>query len=257
MNKDTVTVSKKIIVTFLKKQYEFPQDIIEYISLLSLTEDMKDTLMTAFVKKISGSVGIIDSKDLHDNLKKQASKFIEKLCGKGIYSKTIDDYVFDNEGYKLYDKVNKDALDAMKSFLMEDMDNVTLGLETASQNAASTITGSGITVFSNSFLTLAATAAMEYSVLKNQYKKADIQYQKELSGIINSSDKERKKKENDYINTVYIPNMEKALTLFVYNLMDKYIKDLISEGMFNADTLKYVDIMRSQALLQNLKLRKR
>lgn len=48
--------------------------------------------------------------------------------------------------------------------------------------------------------------------------------------------------------------MEAALTVFAYELLDKYISDLIANGKFDGKALDYIDIGRSNDLLKNLTL---
>ena len=240
-------------VKFIGEEYSFPEDILEYIFMLNLVEDMQNSLMTSIYNKVyASSMSVIDDSELHDEMRKQASRIIERLCNKGIFSKTIDEYVFENKGYEQYCLVNKNSREAMIRFLSEQMTDFQKGLEHAYENAASNITGSGVRVFSNSALTLAATSAMEYSILKKQAKTADEQYQRELSAVSRKGEATKGKKVKEYLIKTYFPHMEQAIRLFVYSMMDRYITDLTTEGKFDPETLKYVNIKRSNNLLDNL-----
>lgn len=120
-------------------------------------------------------------------------------------------------------------------------------------NATSNITGSGFQVYTSSFLTLAATSAMEYSILKKQTEEADKQYRNEVQAISDRGAAIREDKERRYIKNTYIPNMEKALTLFSFEMMDKYINHLTEAGKFDSNALNFVNIKKSVDLLENLK----
>lgn len=242
-------------VKFLNKYYELPDDIITYLDALDLADSIKETLFASFRNKVNASsVKAIDSESMHVELRKQAEVFIKLLCDKGIYNKTIDEYTFDNEGYKVFSETNKSALLAMSNFLVEEMENFQRGIETAEREAASNITGTGFQVWTSSFLTLAATSAYEYSVLKKQANKADAQYRNQVNYISKKGSDRREQQEIDYLNNTYFPNMSKALTLFAYCLMDKYLADLSENGQFNNDALAYVNVKRSLELLDNLRI---
>lgn len=243
-----------ISVSFLKKQYTFPKDILTYIDILNLTEDIQASLFKSLLEKVHRSqTPVINNEDLHNDMKKQAGRFIEKLCENDIYNKTVDEYVFDNNGYKTYCEINKEGIQALAQFLSEEMISFRDGINNAEMNATSNITGSGLQVYTSSFLTLAATSAMEYSILKKQTEEADKQYRNEVQAISDKGAAIREDKERCYIKNTYIPNMEKALTLFSFEMMDKYIKHLTEAGKFDSNALNFVDIKKSVDLLENLK----
>ena len=243
-----------ISVSFLKKQYTFPKDILTYIDILNLTEDIQTSLFKSFLEKVHRSqTPVINNEDLHSDMKKQAGRFIEKLCENDIYDKTVDEYVFDNNGYKTYCEINKEGIQALAQFLSEEMISFRDGINNAEMNATSNITGSGFQVYTSSFLTLAATSAMEYSILKKQTEEADKQYRNEVQAISDKGAAIREDKERCYIKNTYIPNMEKALTLFSFEMMDKYIKHLTESGKFDSNALNFVNIKKSVDLLDNLK----
>lgn len=243
-----------INVTFLQKQYTFPKDILIYLDILNLTEDIQKKLFNSFLEKVSRSqTPVISNEQLHDDMKKQAGRFIKKLCENEIYDKTVDEYVFENSGYDAYSKLNKDGIQTVACFLSEEIKNFQDGIYNAEINAASNITGSGIQVYSSSFLTLAATSAMEYSIIKKQCEEADKQYRKEVKVISDRGAAIRAEKEKNFLENNYIPSMERVLTLFSYEMMDKYIRHLTEAGKFNTKALDYVNIKKSIGLLENLK----
>lgn len=242
-----------INVTFLKKQYTFPKDILTYIDILNMAEDIQKELFKSFLDKVSRShTPVISNEQLHDDMKKQAGRFIEKLCENEIYDKTVDEYVFENNGYEAYSELNKEGVQIFAGFLSEEIMNLRDGMNNAEINAASNITGSGIQVYTSSFLTLAATSAMEYSILKKQCKEADKQYRNEIKVISDRGAAIRADKEKIYLENNYIPGMEKAITLFSFEMMDKYIRHLTEAGKFDVKALDYVNIKKSVGLLENL-----
>ena len=54
-----------------------------------------------------------------------------------------------------------------------------------------------------------------------------------------------------YTETIYIPKMEAAITVFSYELLDTFISDLIKYGKLDKEVLNYTHIDRSNDLLKN------
>lgn len=241
-------------VVFLNKVYTFPNDILTYIEILNLTEDIYNALNLKFLKKInSPETSFIDDEYLHGEMKKQAERFIQRLCQNEIYDKTADEYVFENNAYKLYSELNQTGKQVAVELLREEMENFRDGMNNAKIKAESNITGSGFQVYTSSFLTLAATSAMEYSTLKKQAQVADKQYRNEVRAISDSGEQVRNNKQNEFLSKTYIPNMEKILSLFAFDMMDRYIRHMTEAKKFDAEALNYVNIKKSQGLLENLK----
>ena len=238
---------------FIQKDYDIPNDIIIYLNALQVADEIKDSLFRACRDKVSKSeIRAISTDEMVPEMKKQASRFIKMLCDNNIFNRTIDEYTFSNEGYKEFNEHNKAAVLAMSNFLLEEMEHFQQGIEDAEREAVSNITGTGVQVWSSSFLTLAAASALEYSALKKQANAADQQYREKVRWISKKGSDKREQQEIDYLNNIYYPNISNALTLFAYCMLDNYLADLHNNGLFDNETLNYVNIKHSQDLLQNL-----
>ena len=244
-----------LVVFFNKKSYSFPEDIVEYLQLLDITEKIQDELFSNFLSLTNSSdIKVINAEDMIPAFKEQASIFIKLLCSKGIFSKTIDEYAINNDGYKEFKRICENAVAAFSNFLSDEIGNFISGMEQAEINAHSQITGSGVSIFSNSALMLAAATAAEYSILKKQASKADEQYRRELEIISNRGTTERERKENIYLIEHYYPDAKQAFRLFTSILLEKYISDLLNAGLFDKSVNSYINLERSKSLLESLKL---
>lgn len=240
---------------FNHKAYSIPDDLHEYVDVLNLAEAIQSDLSKTFMQKaLSAQSKVVSPDEMDDAFKNAAEGFIQRLCEKGVYDKTIDEYTFQNEGYIEFLNVTKNAMQTMVKFLSEQAQDYEKGRYEAEQKALSSVTGSGVSVYSSSILTLALTSAVEYTTLQGQCNKADEQYAKELKQLRERGNSERERKENGYFATQYCPNAKAAIEKFTYCLMGRYIDDLITEKRFDKETLQYVDIKRSQEILQNLKI---
>ena len=242
-------------VEFNKKQYIIPDDLNEYLIVLDLAGKIQGNLSEAFMQKaLSAQSKVVSPDEMNDAFKDAAERFIQRLCEKGVYDKTIDEYTFQNEGYLEFLNVTKNAMQAMVKFLSEQAQDYEKGRYEAEQKALSSVTGSGVSVYSSSILTLALTSAVEYTTLQGQCNKEDEQYAKELKQLRERGNSERERKENGYFATQYCPEATDALRQFAYCLMGRYLDDLIANNLFDKETLQYIDLKRSQEILKNLKV---
>lgn len=241
-------------IRFLGQDFIFSSDIKEYIAASELANEIHTTLKRKFISKLNhSSASFLGAGSLDDDIRVQTDRFIQRLCRNGIFTHTIDEYITANPAYSIIDEINNAACQACCSFLAEEIENFQNGMEIAETAALSQITGSGVSVFTDSMLTLAVTSAMECAILKDQYNKADAQYKRNIQNISDSGERTRIAKETEYVKSTYIPQMDKVLYLFSYSLLDKYLQDMISEGKFDSAALENVDYKKSTGILGNLK----
>ena len=248
-----------IRATFIGKEYSIPEDVLIYIDLLDFTETVKTQLLNAFLRKVKDEIrkentGLLGDEDLATEIEQQVGRFISKLCDNGIFTRTVSDYLNNNKGYQYFSDVNKAALAKMKSLLMQRLDSLQEGYEDAVQRADSHVTGMGFSIWSSSFVNHAIYAAMEASTINKQQKEASAQYQKEIRELCSGLESNYNREKNQYINNEYIPNMEAALTVLAYELLDRYVADMIAHQKFDAKALDFINIGRSNDLLKNLTL---
>ena len=62
------------------------------------------------------------------------------------------------------------------------------------------------------------------------------------------------RQENAYITDNVIPAMNTVFTFFAYELLDKYVSDLIKAGKFDKAALDFINLERSNDLLENINL---
>ena len=244
-----------LFVKFIGKEYSIPRDLLTYIDLLSITEEVKANIFLDFLRKLSNAqTPCIDDNQMRNVIERQVSKFISMLTEKGIYDRTVNDYIRDNEGYKLISKVNAGALEEAKRVLRQQMSDWIEGYEDAIQKKDSSVTGLGFSIWSGSFVNHAIYAAMEASKVNEQEKAAAKAYQKDMAELDARIESRKNADEKRYIANTYKPHMETAITVFAYELLDTFISDLIKYGKLDKSILNYTHIDRSNDLLKNLGL---
>ena len=74
-----------IRATFLGKEYSIPEDVLIYLDLLDFTENIKNQLVNAFVRKLKaeiqkGNIGLLDDKDLATEIEQQVCNAWWRSC---------------------------------------------------------------------------------------------------------------------------------------------------------------------------------
>ena len=240
-------------VHFIGKDYSIPEDVITYIDLLAFTETAKENLVRAFLNKIKYSIDRIeDNSFLEQDIYTEAQRFIAKLCENGIYNRTVNDYLKNNKGYEFFHTANKDALNRIISLRKARNAAYEAGVQDAIYRKESSVTGLDFGIISGSFVNHMIYASMNASKEKEQEEAALKQYNKEIAELEKSVTSACEASEREYINNIYIPSIKLAFTALVYSWLDSYVRDLIQNGSFDSNALKYTDLERSNDLLKNL-----
>lgn len=244
-----------ITVKFIDREYSLPEDLLVYLDLLDLTNDVRMALNKKFYQLLQNEeIGCIGDEQIRPEIEKQVGRFIAKLMEAGVYDRTITDYLNGNKGFELISKVNQAAFSKMKELLIQKLDEYTAGVEEALYKRDSSITGMGFSIWSSSFVNHAIYAAMEASTLNKQEVAANKEYRREIDTLHNSITSKHDGAKKTYIDSTYIPNMEAAIAVFSFELLDAYISDLIEFEKLDKSILDYIDIDRSNDFLKNLVL---
>ena len=243
-----------IITTFLGKEYSIPEDVIAYVDLVDFTNEIRDALMASFRRKIRTNIDVIESDDfMIADLSEQASKFVRKLLDNDVYNRTTNDYFQNNKGYDLFIDTKKKILRQLLSIRKEKLETYRAGVEDAIHRKESSVTGLDFGIISSSFVNHMIYAYMDASKQTKQEKEALKTYNREIAELDKQA-AEYDRQENSYVSQNVIPAMNTVFTFFAYELLDKYVSDLIKAGKFDKVALDYIDLERSNDLLKNLGL---
>lgn len=217
-------------ITFLKEEFNIPSSIIDYLDALTLANDIRDTITSYFLSKAKHK--LVGAEDILPFIEEQAKRFVKILCDRGIFSKTVDDYI-DNSGYSNIKQIIKEAPYEMENYLR-------------GRGRYLALMGGGVSEYPyDNDLTRIVTSSIKYYELRNQILQTDKQITKEQT----ISDAKYW-----FIINRYIPGMENSIKIFSYNMLQVFVHDLAAANQFNLDTLKYIDIDYSQSLLKNLSI---
>ena len=239
---------------FLGKEYSFPEDILIYMDLVEFTNGIRDSLIASFNKQIAQDIAVLENdnfmvKEIND----QVSKFIAKLLQNNVYDKVAADYLRNNKGYDLFLRTKKKVIAQILAIRKEKLDTFSAGVQDALYKKDVSVTGLDFGIISSSFVNHMIYAYMDASKQVKQEREALEVYNREIAALKQNA-KTYDVREKNYITQTVIPTMNSVFTYFAFDLLDKYVADLIRVGQFDKTALSYIDLKRSNDLLNNLSL---
>lgn len=245
-------------VYFLGEEYNVPEELTEFIGYLHDFEEIHNEIMPLLTNQIPKKAftggADVDFEYFKAPLSKTGEKVISKLAKKNIFDVTLNDVVYNNKGYIQLHNVCKDTMQGMCNILMNAMQTWLDGYNNAYSSAASNITGSGVSIWTNSLSSALIYSALEASTLKKQADKADIQYRAAMQSLNTNVNDTQERQETELLVNKYYPGAAEALSLFVSEMMEYYVTKLEQHGIFDYSKVKGYDLQRSSDLLKNITL---
>ena len=243
-----------ISVKFFDKEYSIPSDVVTYVGLVDFTNEIRDNLISSFNRLIGIDVAMIENDNfMIAAINDQVAKFVRKLLENDIYNRTANDYLQGNKGYELFLDTKKKVLRQINSIRREKLDTYKAGVEGAIYRKESSVTGLDFGIISGSFVNHMIYAYMDASKQTKQEQEALKTYNREIAELDKQA-AEYDRQENAYITDNVIPAMNTVFTFFAYELLDKYVSDLIKARKFDKAALDFINIERSNDLLENINL---
>lgn len=251
-----------VVVKFLGSDYLFPKELKKYVVFCHEFEKISNRLSQALLVTMSRPTIIGDEPSqsgevettLKENMRKEGRLIISMLAKYNIFDTTESDLVDKNKGYIYYEDVYKNIMmHGLRENLMEEMNNFRSGIEQAHHSANSQITGTGISMYSNSMIAHMTLAAFETSTVKKQCENADKTYKKAMELLIAQGTSTRDKNDAEVMIKTYA-EIAKAFGMFVSELMDIFLNKLQEHNVFNYSKIKPYNIERSSELLNNMEL---
>ena len=241
-------------VKFFDKEYSIPSDVVTYVGLVDFTNGIRDNLVASFKKQIWLTIDVIESDNfMIPAINDQVAKFVRKLLENGIYDRTSNDYLQSNKGYELFLDTKRKVLKQIFSIRQEKLDTYRAGVKGAIYRKEASVTGLDFSIISSSFVNHMIYAYMDASKQTKQEQEALKIYNREIAELDKQA-AEYDRQENAYIADSVIPAMNTVFTFFAYELLDKYVSDLIKADKFDKSALDFINLERSNDLLENINL---
>ena len=249
----------EITVKFLGSNFTFPEELKQYIIYCSEFEKISDRLSQALLKTMknpnicdgeSSQLWDIDER-LRQKVRDEGKKLISMLAKHNIFDVTESDVVDNNQGYHLYDKAYNEMFAGLRINLANEIQNFNDNFENVQRSAYSQVTGTGISMYSNSIIAHMTLAAFETSTVKKQCDKADKDYERAMDNLISSGRTARAKADAKVMMETY-PKIAEAFGVYVAELMETYLNKLQANSVFDYSKVKPYSIKRSSELLNNI-----
>ena len=251
-------------VRFLGETYSVSEDIVTFLNcrdfvskgLIKLLNE-ESSLMSKYVR-IGGKRAIEGMADDVTHIQ-QVMKFIVKnvcddLLKRGIYDVDQNELYERITSIKQVDSMATEvALNALSAVMEVQSENQAMRDYAYNRSAASNITGSGVTIFTNNLASLMVHSAIENSVLKSQAKKADQEYEQALRKISASAVDRFERIHTDVLFNQFLPQLIDIFNKFHDELLSNYLAELTQHNQFEIEVLEKYSENKSSTMLENLK----
>lgn len=247
-------------VWFLDEQFTFPEELNEYSNYLWWLETLLKLLQNLLIEQMqSGEFSGGAEEDFAyyaEPLKSVVEHVISDLAEKGVYDVTIQELLYDNSGYINLHQICEETMSAMQEINNFRLDALRDGMNQAAVYANSKVTGSGISIYTNSMAHALAYTALETREVQKQTRVAEASYRVMVSSLENRVDRDHAELVKQLLTDVYYPVVYGCLDLFMSNLKEVCLQKLNDVGRFTFDRLKQFDKKRSANILENLDISK-
>lgn len=253
----TERIVKMIKVKFLGKEYNLSEQLPVFIPLIKKFDVYKEFLVKKLIKQIEKnefSGGGDDFVYWSQPISDIAKKVIRDIAEYGIYDLTEYDLVECNPGYKKIHAVCSKTMNKMLDSLTASMKEWEEEYDAAYADAASNITGSGVSVWTSSLGNALLYSVMEMNTLKKQAKKADKQFDEALRELNTRNKSNRKREEMQIKKSIYYPGCKDALDILIGYMFDLCLKKLDENSVISSSELKSYDLKISNEIMNNLEV---
>lgn len=249
-------------VRFMGKTYKVPEDAVtfiksrefvgkELIKLINEASDMivrySDTEAPKFFENFNSEIN-----RYHTVMLGACQDIIDDFISRDIYDVSVTDFADRLSGFKDVQELGNRVVIKATNEIQKLVDTKKAGVDAAYRSAASTITGSGLHLFTSSFASLMVYSAVEKQIMLSQAKKADQRYEKAVKKIQEAS----KDALNQICTSILINDFGMGLVdiieKFNNEVMQNYLLELTMHGQFDVDNIEGYSENRSNAILENL-----
>lgn len=251
----------EVTVKFLGCDYTFPEELKQYVVYCSEFEKINDALSKALLTTMKipsiidgepSQAGDVEVK-LKEKMRQEGKKIIPLLAKHNIFDVTESDLIDNNKGYLMYEETYKTMMRGLSQNLAEEMQAFLDGYEDAQRSAYSQVTGTGISMYSNSMIAHMTLAAFETSTVKKQCEQADRDFERAFDSMTAHNASVRGKKDVEVMAKTYT-SIAEAFGVFVTELMETYLDKLQANSVFDYSKVKPFSIKRSSEILNNISM---
>lgn len=249
-------------VKFLGEDFQVSESINEYLYYDSLLVPIIGKIIEKISENLSrdSSYSPSDSfEHISDDLEEYkniiidaADLLVKTMLNLEIYDVTINDLINNMSTFSDLDQLEVEIKSKMLSEGQKYVDMKNQGIERAYRYSGSNITGSGISIFTNSFSSLIVYSLVERNIVLSQAKKADKEYREAVMKInakVNSGFEQMCK---DVIFGEYYPAIIDILKNFPSQMMGKFLEEIISHNKLDFKSIENYNMKKADDMLNNI-----
>ena len=252
-----------INIKFLENSYAIPYDVIVFLNA-------RDLVSNGLIKLVNEALNLMKKYNRIGAMRAfekmvDDTRHIQNIMTsivKEIYGDLVKRKIYDVNEQELCERITSiKQVETVATKICEKIYAEALEIQSANQasrnyaynSAASKITGSGVSIFTNSFTSLMMYSAIENNILKTQAQKADQEYEQALRKISVSSENKFTKLFADALYNQFLPALPDIFTEFNDELLQNYLFELSQHGQFDPDRIKKYSENKSCTMIENLK----
>lgn len=251
-------------VAFLGHHYELPDEILDYLEYERVTSRIMGSVLDLMIDKVE-ECKLGDAHSLVEELRKTrkpyqrlmistAEEYVKELIAKGIFDISSIELLERTDGFEKLDNLADDALDKhleeAKRIFSDQLDD----MQRAYSSAESSITGSGVSVYTSSALTLMASGVFETGVLRSQAKKADREFSEACASIEARANSAEARNDAHTIFGIFLPALSELMLECCQGFYGVFLSEMAARGLFDFDSMRDYDLSKAERTLDNITL---
>ncbi len=244
------------LVKFIGRNIAISDQLPKYVDILEQFEGYENELYSIVAKQaktgeFTGNVEQ-DFAEWKRPIEAIARNVINAGVEFGIYDLTVAELVDQNPGVTQLNAVCKNTMQGMIGNLLSTVNTTIEGLDQAERQAASHVTGSGVSIWTSSLGSALIYNALEMSTIKRQCNEADKEYRSAIIALCNSTANSQKQGEISVLTNTYYPGCNAAIPVIISHMLEAYLRKIGQSGQFDYSEVRRYDMAGSVEIIKNL-----
>ena len=242
-------------VRFLDRDFYISTQLPKFVEILEQFEGYSNELYEIVVSQAkTGNITDTEFGIWRPYIDSIAERVIQSIADYGIYDLTVADLVDRNPGVGQLKKTCENTFEELRNFLIASIDNYKNGLFNAERKATSNITGSGISIWTNSVSSALIYSALEMSTINKQFNEADRRFKAAINELNERSNDELEREQVRILTQIYYPGCNSAIQVIISYMLEEYLKRIDQTDYFDYEDVSKYDLAGSSEILKNIYL---
>lgn len=245
-------------INFLGREYTISTQLPLYVEILQQFEGYSNELYAIVINQVkngdytgNAEVDFIEWKEPIESI---AKRVIQSAARFGVYDLTVTELVDRNPGVKQLNNVCKNTFEAIKESMLASLFDFEEGMYNSGRQASSNITGSGISIWTNSLSSALIYSALEMSTIKRQFNEADREFKTAMADLDKRTTNAQEREQARILMQIYYPGCNSAIPVIISYMLEQYLKRIGQTDKFDYEIASKYDLASSSEILKNIDL---